>query len=64
MTPGKIKELRKKHGLTQADLCNEIGVTVYAVRQWEQGKRTPSRMAVKALENFENRMVGKDVKNG
>lgn len=36
-----IKEIRKKHNLTQNDLANKLGVTYQAVSKWENGKSIP-----------------------
>ncbi len=35
-----IKELRKKYGLTQLDLAQQVGVGLRFVRELEQGKET------------------------
>lgn len=37
----KIKELRKKLGMTQAVLANKMGVTQTYVAAWESGRRNP-----------------------
>lgn len=37
-----LAETRKLHGDKQADLANKLGVTVSAVRSWEQEKSSPS----------------------
>ena len=37
-----IKELRKKAGLTQAELAEKIGTTQERVCRWERGKIKPS----------------------
>ncbi len=36
----KLKEIRKKHGMTAEDVAKEIGVTQAAVANWENNKRT------------------------
>ena len=41
----KLKVLRKKKGLTQQQIANEIGVNRVSYSNWENGKREP---------NFEN----------
>jgi transcriptional regulator with XRE-family HTH domain len=42
MTIGsRIKELRKKEGLTQKDLAGKIGVHYQAVQHWEKGRNAP-----------------------
>lgn len=37
----KLKELRKREGITQAELARALDVSVGAVGNWESGKRTP-----------------------
>ena len=37
----RIKELRKKHGLTQATFANELNVSFQAVSNWERGIDPP-----------------------
>jgi len=43
MTMGeRIKELRKKSGMTQTDLAKKLGVTKGTISTWETGSRSPS----------------------
>ena len=43
MTMGeRIKELRKKNGMTQTDLAKKLGVTKGTISTWETGSRSPS----------------------
>lgn len=35
-----VKDMRKKHGLTQVDLADKSGVGLRFVRELEQGKQT------------------------
>jgi len=37
----KIKELRKKKGLTQEDLANALNVSRQAITKWESGDGRP-----------------------
>jgi len=37
----KLKELRRKQGITQAELANRIGVVESAISLYESGKREP-----------------------
>ncbi|MCP5468309.1 MAG: helix-turn-helix domain-containing protein [Deltaproteobacteria bacterium] len=38
-----VKAIRKKLKLTQKAFADEYGFTVGAVRDWEQGRRTPEK---------------------
>ena len=38
---GRLKELRQRAGLTQAELANRAGLTVFGVAQLEQARRKP-----------------------
>lgn len=42
--------VREALGLSQAELAQQLGVTVRAVQAWESGERTPSKLAEKAME--------------
>lgn len=46
MLSERIKELRKANNLTQADLAERIGVSLGAVKHWEQGKGEPNANAL------------------
>ncbi len=37
----KLREFRKRRGLTQEQLAEAMGVTVGAVSKWESGASTP-----------------------
>ena len=37
----RLKELRRREGITQAELARALQVSVGAVGNWESGKRTP-----------------------
>lgn len=49
LTPETIRELRRRLGLTQPAFAVRLGVSVQAVRHWEQGLRTPTGLYAKAL---------------
>ena len=49
----KLKMLRKKIGLTQANLAKKLGISPSAVGMYEQGRREPdSAMLVKIADLF------------
>lgn len=66
-----IKEIRKSHNLTQADLAEKYGVTYQAVSKWENGKNIPDVSLLKQMskdfnvdiEDFLEGRVSKKVKN-
>lgn len=45
----KIKELREKAGLSQAQLAKELEVTRSSVNAWEMGVSTPTTQYIVAL---------------
>lgn len=47
--PARLKELRNKAGLTQAQLAKLAGMSQQAITDWENGKREPGWAAVVAL---------------
>ena len=38
MTPKRVREIRKKHNLTQEELAGLLGVHAVTVSNWESGK--------------------------
>ena len=36
-----VKAIREKMGLSQSSFANKFGLSVYTLRNWEQGKRQP-----------------------
>jgi len=46
---GRIRWHRKKLGLTQQDLADQIGVSADTVRNWEQGRTRPDLRNLRAL---------------
>ena len=46
-----IKDIRKKHNLTQADFANKYNVTYQAVSKWENGKNLPDISLIKKICN-------------
>jgi len=49
LTPAQISELRKKAGLSQAQLAARLGVSPNTVSNWETGNTTPRRSSVEKL---------------
>ena len=47
--PGDIAALRLFVGLTQADFAQALGISVYTLRNWEQGRRRPEGPAMALL---------------
>ena len=41
MTAAQIKQLRERMGLTQEAFAKTFGISVQALRHWEQGERSP-----------------------
>ena len=50
--PEILKQLRLKHGLTQAALANELHVTQNAVFNWENAKRDPSLDMLQKIADY------------
>jgi putative transcriptional regulator len=48
-----VKAIREKMGLSQASFANRFGLSVYALRNWEQGKRQPDPAARAYLKVIE-----------
>lgn len=45
----KLKELREKAGLSQAELAGKASLSVRSIQNWEQGHRGPSTDGLVAL---------------
>jgi len=60
LSPGLIKKLRKRLGITQGELATLVGVSTSAVGFWEYGKAMPeghNREALVALRKLGRREV-------
>ena len=53
MTPERVKALRVVLGLSQAKFAAALGMSLGAVRHWEQGIRLPDGAACKLLRVLE-----------
>lgn len=49
MIADRIKVLREKHGLTQAQLARKLGITRSGVNAWEMGLTVPSTQYIVEL---------------
>ena len=52
-----IKESRVQLALSQEDLAREIGVSYATVNRWENGRFMPSKMALRQIEAYCERMM-------
>lgn len=48
----KIKALRKRYKESQRDFCFRIGVSVFTLQYWEQGRGLPSGAARMVLDQL------------
>ena len=48
----RIKELRKKNGMTQKELAEILNVSQNAVYNWENDKRAPNADVIKQIASF------------
>ena len=49
MVADRIKQLREQHGLTQAELAKQLGITRSSVNAWEMGISVPSTQYIVEL---------------
>ena len=52
MIAERVKCLREKQGLTQAELAKQLGITRSSVNAWEMGISVPSTQYVVELANL------------
>ena len=50
--PEQVKEVRRQLGLSQEGLAHALGVSFATVNRWENGKTTPSKLAIKQYAAF------------
>ena len=48
-----VRAIREKMGLSQSSFANNFGLSVYTLRNWEQGKRQPDPAARAYLKVIE-----------
>ena len=48
----KLRDLRKKSGLSQKELADKLGVAQASINYWEKGQRTPSIDMVTLISNY------------
>ena len=48
----KVKDTRKKVNFSQEDMAHQLGVSFATVNRWESGKTKPSKLALKASEEY------------
>ena len=56
-----VKAIRVKMGLSQSTFANRFGLSVFALRNWEQGKRQPdpaARAYLKVIEKVPDVVAG------
>lgn len=56
-TPDKIKNLRKRYDERQEDFCLRLGVSVPALRHWEQGLGEPNGSAQILMDRLEEDLI-------
>jgi len=52
LSPEEIKTIRRGLRLTQQEFASILGVTIHAVRKWEQGQRVPGGAAVTLMKGM------------
>lgn len=52
MTGKELKEFRVKHGLSQSELADIVGVKTNTVSKWESGIRNIGQSAIKLLQAY------------
>lgn len=50
----KLKSLRLAQGLSQAELAEEIGLSMHSINSYESGRREPNSKAMATLESYFN----------
>jgi DNA-binding transcriptional regulator YiaG len=50
--PQQVKDVRLQLELSQEELAHALGVSFATVNRWENGKTTPSKLALRQFEKF------------
>lgn len=50
-----VKKLREELGLTQLELANQLGVSVVAIQNYENGRSNPSKLVREKLARLDTR---------
>lgn len=48
----QVKEIRDRLNISREEFARRLGISFFTVLRWEKGKRNPSPMAQKLLEDF------------
>ena len=54
----KLIELRKKKGVSRAEVAKAVGVTRSAIAMYEQGKRMPKDNIKTAISKYYSKSIG------
>lgn len=57
LTGKKIRQLRRKLGMTQPQFAALVGVTKMTIINWEQERRKPTQLAQKRLQQVRDERV-------
>jgi DNA-binding transcriptional regulator YiaG len=50
--PEQVKAVRRQLKLSQEELAHALGVSFATVNRWENGKTSPSKLALKQFDAF------------
>ena len=48
----QVKKVRQKLALSQEELAHALGVSFATINRWENGKTSPSKLALRQFEQF------------
>lgn len=63
-TPDKIRELRGRFAETQKEFVERLGVDVWTLRYWEQGRGLPGGSSRILLDRLEQDISASEAANG